>query len=168
MLKSYNNRWLHSLLAEFDNNITKNIILPKVLLWWLLGSNIKDMMTLNRWTEPTTWRTYNEITMSSWDHKDKITIRPVLSDIKKNTISPDLQRVTSSIYTQCKNNWVNFIMQQTAYHLDSPVKSNDNFTSRGQGLKGLRESILWWLFESSKPTKWRVFFTPKLGGLFLV
>jgi hypothetical protein len=40
-------------------------------------------MTLKRWREPTAWRTYKEIMLSSLDHKDPTTIRPVLSDIKK-------------------------------------------------------------------------------------
>jgi hypothetical protein len=41
------------------------------------------MMTLKRWREPAAWRTYKEIALSSSDHKDQTTIRPVLSDIKK-------------------------------------------------------------------------------------
>jgi hypothetical protein len=57
-----------SLLAEFDNNITENIILHKSSILGLLGSNIKDMMTHKRWKESTAWRTYKEITLSSSDH----------------------------------------------------------------------------------------------------
>jgi hypothetical protein len=45
------------------------------------------MITLKRWWEPTTWRTYKEITLSSSDHKDETTIGPVLSDMKKISIS---------------------------------------------------------------------------------
>jgi hypothetical protein len=72
-----------SFLAEFDNNISENIKLPKSSSLVLLGSIIKDMMTLMWWREPTSWRTYNEITLSSSGHKDQTTIRLVLSDIKK-------------------------------------------------------------------------------------
>jgi hypothetical protein len=40
-------------------------------------------MNLKRWREPTAWRTYKEIALSSLDHKDVTPIGPVLSDIKK-------------------------------------------------------------------------------------
>jgi hypothetical protein len=53
-----------------------------------LGPNIKDMMTLKMWREPTAWRTYKEIVLSSSDHKDQTNIGAVLSDIKKIPYQP--------------------------------------------------------------------------------
>jgi hypothetical protein len=142
-----------SLLAEFGNNITENIILPK--------SSTLAIIRFKHQGYDGPQEPEGAYRLENIQRKHAVKLGSQRSDRhhrassewhKENTIYPDLWRVMRSISTQWKDNQVNFLMQQTACHLDSPVKSNDSFTSSGQELKGLRECISWWLFESSKPT----------------
>jgi hypothetical protein len=133
-----------SLLVKFDNNITENIILPK--------SSTLVIIRFKHQAYDDPQEVEGAYCLENIQRKHVVKLGPRRSHHhhransdghKENTISPDLRRVTRSISTQWKDNQVIFLMQQTACHLDSSVKSNDSFTSSGQELKGLHECISW-------------------------
>jgi hypothetical protein len=72
-----------SLLAEFNNSIIENIILPKSSTLVIIRFKHQGYDDPQEVEGAYAWRTYKEITMSSSYHKYQTTIGPVLSDIKK-------------------------------------------------------------------------------------
>jgi hypothetical protein len=118
-----------SLLAEFDNNITENFILPKS--YTLVIIRFKDVGCED---PQDVEEAYCMDDTCCQDRTTKSEHHHVNSDWQKETsISLDSRRLLECLSTQWKDNQVNFLIQQTAHHLDFPVKSNKCFTPEGSG-----------------------------------
>jgi hypothetical protein len=146
-------QYVTSLLAQFDNNISKNVILPKSLMLVVLRFK-------HQWGDDPSWagKRLHELCEKdgTWQVRTTGLDHPSLnSDYHiELTISPKFRGIygiKNNIWKDnvWKDNQVYIPTRQMTCHLDFPIMSNDRFAANCQKLNGLCEvpweSISLWL-----------------------